>query len=154
MGVSSPPWHFCLLAIHVVCVLSQLIFHAWEWALKGEDFVCDLLIDIVCMNLCKSKDDSKSWNTFFFFIIFFCWGIGYKFIFRSANIGVFICLKCCGVHRSLGTHISKVIAPKSPFTIKHKRQLVAYSHMWYDIYWRNLLHIVVQLTKERFLASC
>jgi stromal membrane-associated protein len=27
----------------------------------------------------------------------------------SANIGVFICLKCCGVHRSLGTHISKVI---------------------------------------------
>ncbi|CAH8385813.1 unnamed protein product [Eruca vesicaria subsp. sativa] len=25
----------------------------------------------------------------------------------SANIGVFICLKCCGVHRSLGTHISK-----------------------------------------------
>ena len=67
--------------------------------------------------LCKSKNDSKSWNTFFCFIIFFCWGIGYKFIFRSANIGVFICLKCCGVHRSLGTHISKVIAPKSPFTI-------------------------------------
>lgn len=28
--------------------------------------------------------------------------------YRSANIGVFICLKCCGVHRSLGTHISKV----------------------------------------------
>ncbi|KAF8413513.1 hypothetical protein HHK36_001503 [Tetracentron sinense] len=28
----------------------------------------------------------------------------------SANIGVFICLKCCGVHRSLGTHISKVLS--------------------------------------------
>ncbi|KAF2585909.1 hypothetical protein F2Q70_00034723 [Brassica cretica] len=27
----------------------------------------------------------------------------------SANIGVFICLKCCGVHRSLGTNISKVV---------------------------------------------
>ncbi|GAB2234327.1 hypothetical protein Droror1_Dr00003575 [Drosera rotundifolia] len=28
----------------------------------------------------------------------------------SANIGVFICLKCCGVHRSLGTHLSKVLS--------------------------------------------
>ncbi|XP_022714483.1 ADP-ribosylation factor GTPase-activating protein AGD12-like isoform X2 [Durio zibethinus] len=28
----------------------------------------------------------------------------------SANIGVFICLKCCGVHRSLGAHISKVLS--------------------------------------------
>nr|GLL49064.1 ADP-ribosylation factor GTPase-activating protein AGD12-like isoform X2 [Ipomoea trifida] len=31
-------------------------------------------------------------------------------IFKSANIGVFICLKCCGVHRSLGAHISKVLS--------------------------------------------
>ncbi|PKA58616.1 ADP-ribosylation factor GTPase-activating protein AGD12 [Apostasia shenzhenica] len=28
----------------------------------------------------------------------------------SANIGVFICLKCSGVHRSFGTHISKVLS--------------------------------------------
>ncbi|EYU43231.1 hypothetical protein ABFS83_08G123800 [Erythranthe nasuta] len=28
----------------------------------------------------------------------------------SANIGVFICLKCCGAHRSLGAHISKVLS--------------------------------------------
>ncbi|XP_022926731.1 ADP-ribosylation factor GTPase-activating protein AGD12-like [Cucurbita moschata] len=28
----------------------------------------------------------------------------------SSNIGVFICLKCCGVHRSLGSHISKVLS--------------------------------------------
>ncbi|TYJ31897.1 hypothetical protein E1A91_A06G232000v1 [Gossypium mustelinum] len=28
----------------------------------------------------------------------------------SANIGVFICLKCCGVHRSLGARISKVLS--------------------------------------------
>ncbi|KAL2343190.1 hypothetical protein Fmac_004475 [Flemingia macrophylla] len=28
----------------------------------------------------------------------------------SANIGVFLCLKCCGVHRSLGPHISKVLS--------------------------------------------
>ncbi|XP_012453044.1 ADP-ribosylation factor GTPase-activating protein AGD12 [Gossypium raimondii] len=28
----------------------------------------------------------------------------------SSNIGVFICLKCCDVHRSLGTHISKVLS--------------------------------------------
>ncbi|KAI3682957.1 hypothetical protein L1987_83362 [Smallanthus sonchifolius] len=28
----------------------------------------------------------------------------------SANIGVFICLKWCGVHRSLGVHISKVLS--------------------------------------------
>ncbi|KAI3859234.1 hypothetical protein MKX03_034638, partial [Papaver bracteatum] len=26
----------------------------------------------------------------------------------SANIGVFLCLKCCGLHRSIGTYISKV----------------------------------------------
>ncbi|XP_077243862.1 ADP-ribosylation factor GTPase-activating protein AGD12-like isoform X2 [Tasmannia lanceolata] len=28
----------------------------------------------------------------------------------SANIGVFICLKCSGAHRSLGSHISKVLS--------------------------------------------
>ncbi|MBA0877942.1 hypothetical protein Goshw_026628, partial [Gossypium schwendimanii] len=28
----------------------------------------------------------------------------------SSNIGVFICLKCCDVHRSLGAHISKVLS--------------------------------------------
>ncbi|TVU32933.1 hypothetical protein EJB05_24698, partial [Eragrostis curvula] len=28
----------------------------------------------------------------------------------SANIGVFICVKCSGIHRSLGTHISKVLS--------------------------------------------
>uniref|UniRef100_M8CDC6 ADP-ribosylation factor GTPase-activating protein AGD12 n=1 Tax=Aegilops tauschii TaxID=37682 RepID=M8CDC6_AEGTA len=28
----------------------------------------------------------------------------------SANIGVFICVKCSGVHRSVGTHISKVMS--------------------------------------------
>lgn len=28
----------------------------------------------------------------------------------STNIGVFLCVKCCGVHRSLGTHISKVLS--------------------------------------------
>ncbi|KAL1805842.1 hypothetical protein ACET3Z_028910 [Daucus carota] len=28
----------------------------------------------------------------------------------SANIGVFICLKCCGVHRSLGSHVSEVLS--------------------------------------------
>ncbi|XP_020588597.1 ADP-ribosylation factor GTPase-activating protein AGD12-like isoform X1 [Phalaenopsis equestris] len=28
----------------------------------------------------------------------------------SVNIGVFVCVQCCGVHRSLGTHISKVLS--------------------------------------------
>ncbi|KAL5124418.1 ADP-ribosylation factor GTPase-activating protein AGD12 [Glycine soja] len=27
----------------------------------------------------------------------------------SANIGVSVCLKCCGVHRSIGSQISKVL---------------------------------------------
>eukprot|EP00727_Mastigamoeba_balamuthi_P001809 m51a1_g11625 putative protein cbg18321 (111) ;mRNA; f:40246-40945 len=26
----------------------------------------------------------------------------------STNLGVFICIKCAGIHRSMGTHISKV----------------------------------------------
>ena len=29
---------------------------------------------------------------------------------RSANIGAFICLQCYGVHRSVGTHVSKVLS--------------------------------------------
>ncbi|KAL2930453.1 ADP-ribosylation factor GTPase-activating protein AGD12 [Bienertia sinuspersici] len=38
------------------------------------------------------------------------WCVAVPYPRRSANIGVFICLKCCGVHRSLGTHVSKVLS--------------------------------------------
>ena len=29
----------------------------------------------------------------------------------SINLGVFICMRCAGIHRGLGVHISKVFAP-------------------------------------------
>ncbi|XP_042946364.1 ADP-ribosylation factor GTPase-activating protein AGD12-like isoform X3 [Carya illinoinensis] len=58
------------------------------------------------------------WRQAFFISCIFLWDISRAMSKHqlelgrpaSANIGVFICLKCCGVHRSLGTHISKVLS--------------------------------------------
>jgi hypothetical protein len=47
----------------------------------------------------------------FYFISLYISCKSYLFFvhFRSANIGVFLCLKCGDVHRALGPDISKVI---------------------------------------------
>jgi hypothetical protein len=47
----------------------------------------------------------------FYFISLYISCKSYLFFvhFRSANIGVFLCLKCGDVHKALGPDISKVI---------------------------------------------
>ena len=46
---------------------------------------------------------------FFFFLTFlsiFVFSLGPRW--ASVNLGIFVCIRCSGIHRNMGTHISKV----------------------------------------------
>lgn len=45
----------------------------------------------------------KGWQVFLIFTMFICAGPRWA----SMNLGIFICLRCAGIHRALGVHISK-----------------------------------------------
>lgn len=43
-------------------------------------------------------------------------GAASRATWASINTGVFICMRCAGIHRGLGVHISKVSSPSFPWT--------------------------------------
>jgi stromal membrane-associated protein len=56
----------------------------------------------------------------------------------STNLGIFICMRCAGVHRSLGTHISKVRSiDLDTWTTEHVDNMVRWGNAKANAYWEG-----------------
>ncbi|GMM37116.1 hypothetical protein DASC09_044410 [Saccharomycopsis crataegensis] len=58
----------------------------------------------------------------------------------SWNIGVFVCIRCSGIHRSMGTHISKVKSiDLDSWTDDQVQSMVAWGNEKANVYWEHNL---------------
>ncbi|KAI9346408.1 Arf GTPase activating protein [Zopfochytrium polystomum] len=58
----------------------------------------------------------------------------------SWNIGIFVCIRCSGIHRSMGTHISKVkSADLDAWTAEQIENMVRWGNHKANVYWEHQL---------------
>ncbi|KZT58551.1 ArfGap-domain-containing protein [Calocera cornea HHB12733] len=75
----------------------------------------------------------------------------------SWNIGVFVCIRCSGIHRSMGTHISKVKSVDLDiWTPEQMQSIQKWGNMRANLYWEAHLkpgHIPPDHKMESFIRS-
>lgn len=75
----------------------------------------------------------------------------------SWNLGCFICIRCSGIHRSMGTHISKVKSVDlDAWTDEQVESMVKWGNEKCNIYWESKLpenYIPDQLKIENFIRT-
>ncbi|GJE99757.1 ArfGap-domain-containing protein [Phanerochaete sordida] len=75
----------------------------------------------------------------------------------SWNLGVFLCIRCSGIHRSMGTHISKVKSVDlDVWTIEQMSSITKWGNKRANIYWEAHLkagHIPPDHKMESFIRS-
>ncbi|KAK9325959.1 hypothetical protein V1517DRAFT_313137 [Lipomyces orientalis] len=75
----------------------------------------------------------------------------------SWNIGVFICIRCSGIHRSMGTHISRVKSVDlDSWTTEQLQNMVRWGNMKANKYWEASLekgHQPLDTKMENFIRT-
>lgn len=60
----------------------------------------------------------------------------------SVNLGCFICIRCSGIHRSMGTHISKVRSiDLDTWTPEHVAIMIKWGNVKANHYWEGTLPV-------------